>query len=131
MDSDIRLDRVVKRFGETVAVDGLTLQIERGAFYALLRPSGCGKPTPRRKIGGFGDPTEGTVYLGGADVPDLPPYRRDVNTVFQSYALFPHLDVERNVSFGLERRKLGRGEIAQRVQEALDLTQLHGLGKRK
>jgi spermidine/putrescine transport system ATP-binding protein len=128
---DIHLDRVTKRFAETTAVDGLTLSIERGAFYALLGPSGCGKTTTLRMIGGFEDPTEGTVYLGGSDVTDLPPYKRDVNTVFQSYALFPHLSVERNVAFGLERRKLGKGEIAQRVQDALDLTQLHGLGKRK
>jgi spermidine/putrescine transport system ATP-binding protein len=128
---DIRLDRVVKRFGDTVAVDRLTLQIERGAFYALLGPSGCGKTTTLRMIGGFEDPTEGTVYLGGADVTDLPPYKRDVNTVFQSYALFPHLDVERNVAFGLERRKLSKDEVRRRVGDALDMTQLHGLGKRK
>jgi spermidine/putrescine transport system ATP-binding protein len=128
---DIHLDRVTKRFAETTAVDGLTLSIERGAFYALLGPSGCGKTTTLRMIGGFEDPTEGTVFLGGSDVTDLPPYKRDVNTVFQSYALFPHLSVERNVAFGLERRKLSKGEIAQRVQDALDLTQLHGLGKRK
>jgi spermidine/putrescine transport system ATP-binding protein len=128
---DIHLDRVTKRFADTTAVDELTLSIERGAFYALLGPSGCGKTTTLRMIGGFEDPTEGTVYLGGSDVTDLPPYRRDVNTVFQSYALFPHLDVQRNVAFGLERRKLDRKEIAQRVQDALDLTQLHGLGKRK
>jgi spermidine/putrescine transport system ATP-binding protein len=128
---DIHLDRVTKRFAETTAVDDLTLSIERGAFYALLGPSGCGKTTTLRMIGGFEDPTEGTVYLGGNDVTELPPYRRDVNTVFQSYALFPHLDVEHNVAFGLERRKIDRKEISQRVQEALDLTQLHGLGKRK
>src|SRR3954463_3820206 len=131
MDSDIRLDGVVKRFGDTLAVDRLTLEIERGAFYALLGPSGCGKTTTLRMIGGFEDPTEGTVYLGGSDVTDLPPNRRDVNTVFQSYALFPHLDVEKNVGFGLERRKVGRDEVRKRVSEALDLTQLHGLGKRK
>src|SRR3954451_14137374 len=128
---DIRLDRVVKRFGDTVAVDGLTLAIERGAFYALLGPSGCGKTTTLRMIGGFEDPTEGTVYLGGSDVTDLPPYKRDVNTVFQSYALFPHLDVERNVAFGLERRKIDRKEISQRVQDALELTQLTGYERRK
>src|SRR3954465_10909918 len=131
MDSDIRLDRVVKRFGETVAVDDLTLAIDRGAFYALLGPSGCGKTTTLRMIGGFEDPTAGTIYLGGRDVTDLPPYRRDVNTVFQSYALFPHLDVERNVAFGLERRKLAKDEVRRRVADALDMTQLHGLGKRK
>jgi spermidine/putrescine transport system ATP-binding protein len=128
---DIHLDRVTKRFADTTAVDGLTLSIERGAFYALLGPSGCGKTTTLRMIGGFEDPTEGTVYLGGSDVTELPPYRRDVNTVFQSYALFPHLDVQRNVAFGLERKKLGKDEIAKRVNDALDLTQLHGLGRRK
>src|SRR3712207_1177127 len=134
MDSDgpdIRLDQVVKRFGDTVAVDHLTLEIERGAFYALLGPSGCGKTTTLRMIGGFEEPTAGTVYLGGRDVTDLPSYKRDVNTVFQSYALFPHLNVERNVAFGLERRKLPKDEIRKRVGEALELTQLHGLGKRK
>jgi spermidine/putrescine transport system ATP-binding protein len=128
---DIRLDDVVKRFGETVAVDHLTLEIERGAFYALLGPSGCGKTTTLRMIGGFEDPTAGTVYLGGRDVTDLPPYRRDVNTVFQSYALFPHLDVERNVSFGLERRKLPKDQVRKRVSDILDLTRLTGFEKRK
>jgi spermidine/putrescine transport system ATP-binding protein len=128
---DIHLDRVTKRFAETTAVDELTLSIERGAFYALLGPSGCGKTTTLRMIGGFEDPTEGTVYLGGSDVTDLPPYRRDVNTVFQSYALFPHLDVQRNVSFGLERRKLSREEVRKRVGDALELTQLSGYEKRK
>ena len=128
---DIRLDGVVKRFGETVAVDGLTLEIERGAFYALLGPSGCGKTTTLRMIGGFEDPTEGTVYLGGRDVTDLPPYKRDVNTVFQSYALFPHLNVERNVAFGLERRKLAKDEVRKRVGEALEMTHLGGFEKRK
>ncbi|MEA2404399.1 MAG: spermidine/putrescine transport system ATP-binding protein [Thermoleophilaceae bacterium] len=128
---DIHLENVVKRFGETTAVDRLTLSIERGAFYALLGPSGCGKTTTLRMIGGFEDPTEGTVYLGGEDVTDRPPYKRDVNTVFQSYALFPHLDVSRNVGFGLERRKVSKSEVAKRVDDVLELTQLTGLGKRK
>jgi spermidine/putrescine transport system ATP-binding protein len=128
---DIHLENVVKRFGETTAVDRLTLSIERGAFYALLGPSGCGKTTTLRMVGGFEDPTEGTVYLGGEDVTDRPPYKRDVNTVFQSYALFPHLDVARNVGFGLERRKVPKRDVAKRVDEVLELTQLTGLGKRK
>jgi spermidine/putrescine transport system ATP-binding protein len=128
---DIRLDRVVKRFGETVAVDGLTVDIERGAFYALLGPSGCGKTTTLRMIGGFEDPTEGTVFLGGRNVTDLPPYKRDVNTVFQSYALFPHLDVQHNVAFGLERRKVGKNDVKKRVAEVLEMTQLTGYEKRK
>jgi spermidine/putrescine transport system ATP-binding protein len=130
-EPDIRLEGVVKRFADTVAVAGLDLAIERGAFYALLGPSGCGKTTTLRMIGGFEDPTEGRVRVGGQDVTDLPPYKRDVNTVFQSYALFPHLDVQRNVSFGLERRKLDGGEVRRRVGEVLELTQLTGLERRR
>src|SRR4051812_24107973 len=128
---DIRLEGVTKRFGETTAVDALDLEVPRGAFYALLGPSGCGKTTTLRMIGGFEDPTAGKVFLGGDDVTQRPPYRRDVNTVFQSYALFPHLSVEKNVSFGLERKKTDKAEIKRRVGEALELVQLHGLGKRK
>jgi len=128
---DIHLERVTKRFGDTLAVDELTLDIERGNFFALLGPSGCGKTTTLRIIGGFEDPTQGTVFLGGRDVTELPPYKRDVNTVFQSYALFPHLDVRANVAFGLERRRLPRQEIRQRVGDILELTQLSGLDRRK
>jgi spermidine/putrescine transport system ATP-binding protein len=129
--ADIHLERVTKRFGDAVAVDDLTLSIERGAFYALLGPSGCGKTTTLRMIGGFEDPSEGIVYLGGEKVTDLPPYKRDVNTVFQSYALFPHLSVERNVAFGLERRKVGKAEVKRRVAETLDMVQLGPLAKRR
>src|SRR3954454_2022089 len=128
---DIRLEGVTKRFGETTAVDALDLEVPRGAFYALLGPSGCGKTTTLRMVGGFEDPTEGRVFLGGDEVTQHPPYRRDVNTVFQSYALFPHPPVEHNVGFGLERRKVGRDEVRTRVAEALELVQLGGLGKRK
>ncbi|HMJ34852.1 MAG TPA: ABC transporter ATP-binding protein [Baekduia sp.] len=130
-ETDIRLEGVTKRFGDTVAVDDLTLSIERGAFYALLGPSGCGKTTTLRMIGGFEDPSAGTIYLGGDAVTNLPPYRRDVNTVFQSYALFPHLSVERNVAFGLERRKVSKAEVRRRVGETLELVQLGPLAKRK
>jgi spermidine/putrescine transport system ATP-binding protein len=130
-EADIHLEGVTKRFGETTAVDDLTLSIERGAFYAMLGPSGCGKTTTLRMIGGFENPTSGTVYLGGDDVTQLPPYKRDVNTVFQSYALFPHLTVEKNVAFGLERKKVGKEESRKRVAEILELVQLAPLGKRK
>jgi spermidine/putrescine transport system ATP-binding protein len=130
-EADIRLEGVTKRFGDAVAVDDLTLSIERGAFYALLGPSGCGKTTTLRMIGGFEDPSAGTVYLGGQAVTDLPPYKRDVNTVFQSYALFPHLNVERNVAFGLERKKVARSEVKRRVAETLDMVQLGSLAKRR
>jgi spermidine/putrescine transport system ATP-binding protein len=131
VEADIHLESVSKRFGETLAVDDLTLSIERGSFYAMLGPSGCGKTTTLRMIGGFEDPTAGRVFLGGDDVTERPPYRRDVNTVFQSYALFPHLTVERNVSFGLERKKASKAEITRRVGEALEMVQLGGYEKRK
>jgi spermidine/putrescine transport system ATP-binding protein len=97
----------------------------------MLGPSGCGKTTTLRMIGGFEDPTEGRVFLGGAEVTDLPPYKRDVNTVFQSYALFPHLSVEKNIAFGLERKKASKADIGRRVGEALEMVQLSGYGKRK
>jgi spermidine/putrescine transport system ATP-binding protein len=128
---DIDLERITKRFGDVTAVDDLSLQIERGRFFAMLGPSGCGKTTTLRMIGGFEDPSEGRVRLGGQDVTDLPPYKRDVNTVFQSYALFPHLSVERNVAFGLEQRKVARKEALTRAGEALELVQLTGLAKRR
>jgi len=130
-EADIRLDGVTKRFGEHTAVDALDLQVGRGAFFALLGPSGCGKTTTLRMIGGFEDPTQGRVLLGGSDVTDLPPHKRDVNTVFQSYALFPHLDVARNIAFGLERKKLDRAEVRTRVGEVLELTQLTGFERRR
>ncbi|GIU96303.1 MAG: polyamine-transporting ATPase [Actinomycetota bacterium] len=128
---DVRLERVTKRFGEVVAVDDLSLDIAEGEFFSLLGPSGCGKTTTLRMIGGFEDPTMGTVYLGGRDVTDLPPYRRDVNTVFQSYALFPHLNVFENVAFGLRRRKVPKDEIATRVREAMRLVDLEGFEERR
>jgi spermidine/putrescine transport system ATP-binding protein len=130
-DSDIRLERVTKQFADVGAVDDLSLEIERGSFFAMLGPSGCGKTTTLRMIGGFEDPTGGRVFLGGSDVTDHPPFRRDVNTVFQSYALFPHLTVERNVAFGLERKKVGKAEVRKRVGEILELVQLQGLGNRR
>jgi spermidine/putrescine transport system ATP-binding protein len=128
---DIALEGVTKRFGEHVAVDDVTLAIERSSFFALLGPSGCGKTTTLRMIGGFEDPTAGRVRLGGEDVTDVPPYRRDVNTVFQSYALFPHLTVEKNVAFGLQQRKVRGDELRRRVGEALELVQLQDLGHRR
>ena len=102
-----------------------------GEFFSLLGPSGCGKTTTLRMIGGFEDPTLGTIYLGGRDVTDLPPYKRDVNTVFQSYALFPHLNVFENVAFGLKRKKVGKDEITGRVDEALRLVEMGGFEERK
>src|SRR5256884_3723318 len=121
---DVRLDRVTKRFDDVVAVDGISLEIPRGSFFAMLGPSGCGKTTTLRMIGGFEEPTSGAIYLGDRVVSALPPYRRDVNTVFQSYALFPHLSIFENVAFGLRRKKVGRAELARRVDEMLELVEL-------
>src|SRR6266702_1311567 len=125
-DVDVRLERVTKRFNEVTAVDDLDLDIQRGEFFSMLGPSGCGKTTTLRMIGGFEEPSSGTVYLGGRDVTDLPPYRRDVNTVFQSYALFPHLNVFENVAFGLRRKKVDKAEIGDRVREVMTLVDLTG-----
>jgi spermidine/putrescine transport system ATP-binding protein len=120
----VELEGVSKRFGAFTAVDDLTLKIGRGEFFSLLGPSGCGKTTTLRLIAGFEQPTAGAVRLDGADVAKVPPYRRNVNTVFQSYALFEHLDVAENVAFGLRRRKVPKPEIEQRVGEALALVAL-------
>src|SRR5690349_9822497 len=128
---DVRLDHVTKRFEDVVAVDDLSLEIPRSSFFALLGPSGCGKTTTLRMIGGFEEPTSGAIYLGEREVSGTPAYKRDVNTVFQSYALFPHLSIFENVAFGL-RRKGNRGrELKGKVEEMLDLVQLSGYGKRK
>ncbi len=128
---DVRLDRVVKRFDDVTAVDGISLEIPSGSFFALLGPSGCGKTTTLRMIGGFEEPSEGTIYLGEQDVTGLPPYWRDVNTVFQSYALFPHLSIFENVAFGLRRKRVGRAEVRTRVGDALELVDLAGYGERR
>jgi spermidine/putrescine transport system ATP-binding protein len=130
-DYDIRLIGLTKRFDDVVAVDDISLDIDRGHFFALLGPSGCGKTTTLRMIGGFEEPTEGRIELGGVDVAPLPPYKRDVNTVFQSYALFPHLSIFENVAFGLRRRGVRKGELRTRVVEALELVGLAGLERRK
>ncbi|HEX2221981.1 MAG TPA: ABC transporter ATP-binding protein [Candidatus Limnocylindria bacterium] len=128
---DVRLDRVTKRFGDVVAVDDLSLGVERGEFFSLLGPSGCGKTTTLRMIGGFEEATAGRVFLGDADVTDQPPYRRDVNTVFQNYALFPHLSVFDNVAFGLRRRGMPEREIRSQVAALLELVELPGYGSRR
>src|SRR6201987_1222501 len=125
-DYDIRLVGLTKRFDDVVAVDDISLDIERGHFFGLLGPWGCGKTTTLRMIGGFEEPTEGRIELGGFDVAALPPYKRDVNTVFQSYALFPHLSIFENVAFGLRRRGVRGAELRTRVGDALGLVGLAG-----
>jgi spermidine/putrescine transport system ATP-binding protein len=128
---DVRLANVTKRFDDVVAVDGITLEVPRGSFFALLGPSGCGKTTTLRMIGGFEEPNEGTIFLGDRDVTGLPPYRRDVNTVFQSYALFPHLSISENVAFGLRRRGVKGHDLREQVTRILELVQLSGFERRK
>jgi spermidine/putrescine transport system ATP-binding protein len=120
----IKLDDVTKRFGDHAAVDDVSLSIKKGEFFSLLGPSGCGKTTTLRMIAGFEQPTEGQILLEGDPVDDVPPYERNVNTVFQSYALFEHLNVEDNVAFGLKRKKVPKDEIAKRVADALELVSL-------
>jgi len=128
---DVRLEEVVKSFDDVVAVDGISVEIAHGSFFAMLGPSGCGKTTTLRMIGGFEEPTAGRILLGGTDVVGLPPYKRDVNTVFQSYALFPHMTVADNVAFGLERRRVPKDQVRSRVDEMLELVGLTGYGSRK
>jgi spermidine/putrescine transport system ATP-binding protein len=122
---------VTKRFADFTAVDGVSLDIRSGEFFSLLGPSGCGKTTLLRMIGGFELPTEGTIAIGGADVTGVPPYRRPVNMVFQHYALFPHLTVEENVSFGMRYKGVPRGQEAGKIAAALELVQLSGFEKRR
>src|SRR5918999_2073613 len=129
--SDVRLERVTKVFKDVAAVDDVSLTIEEGQFFSLLGPSGCGKTTTLRMIGGFEEPSRGSIYLGGTEVTGLPPYKRDVNTVFQSYALFPHLNVYENVAYGLKRRKIGSDDIKRRVDEMLELVDLPAFGSRR
>ena len=127
----VRFEGVTKRFGDATAVDDLNLTIGTGEFFSLLGPSGCGKTTTLRMVAGFEQPTEGEVFLEGKPVAKVPPFKRHVNTVFQSYALFEHLDIVGNVAFGLKRRKVAQPEIETRVAEALELVQMTGREKAK
>lgn len=116
----VELRGVTKRFGDFTAVDDLDLTLGSGEFFTLLGPSGCGKTTTLRMIAGFEQPDAGEVRIEGTDVAGLPPYKRPTNTVFQSYALFPHLSVEDNVAFGLKRQKVSKDEIGERVRAELE-----------
>jgi spermidine/putrescine ABC transporter ATP-binding subunit len=123
---DVEFRTVTKRFGELTAVDAVSLQVRKGEFLSLLGPSGCGKTTSLRMIAGFEQPDEGEILIGGVDAVGTPPYRRDVNTVFQQYALFPHMSILDNVAYGLKQRRVGRSERHARAREALELVQLTG-----
>ena len=127
----VTLSGVRKAYGDVVAVDGVDLEIEAGEFFTLLGPSGSGKTTTLRLIAGFERPEEGRVALGGTDVTDQPPYARDVNTVFQDYALFPHMTVARNIEYGLRVKRVPKEERSKRVEEALAIVQLARMGGRK
>jgi len=127
----VRFEGVTKRFGELAAVDDVSLDIAEGEFFALLGPSGCGKTTLMRMLAGFEAPDEGRILLNGEDIAGLPPHRRPSSMMFQSYALFPHLDVEKNVAFGLVQQGWARAAIGPRVEEMLSLVRLEGLNRRK
>src|SRR5690348_4250514 len=127
----VRFEAVSKRFGALTAVDALSLDIAQGEFFALLGPSGCGKTTLLRMLAGFETPSEGRILLDGKDIGAMPPHRRPVNMMFQSYALFPHFNVESNIAFGLRQEKAGKDEIAARVEAMLALVRLQGYGQRR
>ena len=129
-DNLIVIERLVKRYGAVTALAGISLAIRRGEFLSLLGPSGCGKTTLLRLVAGFIDPTAGEIRIGGTLMNAVPPHRRPVNTVFQNYALFPHMTVAENVAFGPQRRRVPRAEIAGRVEEMLALTGMAGYGGR-
>jgi spermidine/putrescine transport system ATP-binding protein len=131
MQGEIRLETLVKAFGDVRAVDGIDVHMPPGEFFTMVGPSGCGKTTTLRMIAGFERPTSGRIMLDGDDVAQTPPHRRNVNTVFQSYALFPHLNVADNVAFGLKYKKVSKGDRAKLVGEALSLVQLNGYESRK
>jgi len=128
---DVQVVDLIKRFGPVTAVDGINLHMPGGEFFSMLGPSGCGKTTTLRMIAGFEQPSEGRILLDGEDMTGTPPHKRHVNTVFQNYALFPHLNVFDNVAFGLRRQRVERHEVQRRVAEALELVQLTGLEKRR
>ncbi|GAB7388906.1 polyamine ABC transporter ATP-binding protein [Bacillaceae bacterium] len=127
----VQLCNVSKRFGDFLAVENMNLNVQQGEFLTLLGPSGCGKTTTLRMIAGFEQPTDGKIFINGMEVNGVPPYRRDVNTVFQSYALFPHMNVFDNIAFGLKMKKFSKHEIKRRVMDALKLVQLEEYGERK
>src|SRR3972149_7393399 len=128
---EVVLVDLVKRFAQVTAVAGITLDMPPGEFFSLLGPSGCGKTTTLRCIAGFERPDEGQILLDGVDMAQTPPHKRNVNTVFQNYALFPHLNVYDNVAFGLRYKEVSKQEVKQKVGESLGLVRLEGVEKRR
>jgi iron(III) transport system ATP-binding protein len=131
MPSGVAIEHVSFRYGDTAVLDDITLDVEKGEFFAFLGPSGSGKTTLLRLVAGFGTPAAGRILIGGRDVTGLPPWSRNVGMVFQSYALWPHMTVAKNVAFGLERRRLSRAEISRKVQAALELVELAAFAGRR
>jgi len=127
----VEIVEITKRFGSTVAVDNVSIEVLPGEFLSLLGPSGCGKTTTLRLLAGFEQPDEGFIRISGEYVQGVPPYRRDVNTVFQHYALFPHMTVAENVAYGLRQKRTSKAEVSRRVGEALEMVKMTKLAKRK
>ena len=127
----IQIKGVTKQFGDFVAVSSVDLEIYKGELFCLLGGSGCGKSTLLRMLAGFETPTAGSIFIDGIEMSDVPPYERPVNMMFQSYALFPHMDIEKNVAYGLKRDGVGKEEIRLRVAEMLDMVELTDFRKRK
>ena len=127
----LQIKQVIKQFGDVFAVDDVSLDIQQGEIFALLGSSGCGKSTLLRMLAGFEKPTSGQILLGGKDIVGLAPYERPINMMFQSYALFPHLNVWENIAFGLKRDGMPRPQMEERVEQMLDLVQLKAYAKRK
>ena len=131
MSTSVKLENVTKKFGDFTAVETMTLEIGDGEFFSLLGPSGCGKTTTLRMVAGFEQPTTGQIFIMDQQVAGIPAYRRPVNTVFQNYALFPHMNVSQNVAFGLQMAKVAKDEITRRVKDALDLVQMGRFSERR
>src|SRR5690242_3811015 len=128
---DVEFRAVTKRFGSLTAVDGVSFQVRPGEFLSLLGPSGCGKTTSLRMIAGFEQPDEGEILIGGVDAVGTPPYKRNVNTVFQQYALFPHMNILDNVAYGMKQKRVNKADRYARAREALELVRLTGREKHK
>ena len=127
----VRIEKVTKKFGDVYAVDEVSLDIHKGEFFSLLGSSGCGKTTLLRMLAGFETPSSGRIFIDGVDITEVPPYKRPINMMFQSYALFPHMSVEDNIAFGLKQEGMAKAERKERVAEMMSLVQISPFAKRK